>query len=121
MSDRQRHDVIVVGSGSGGSVVANRLSEMEGLRVELKPHGIVVTTICPGWIRTPLAQIVPVPQKQMMEPAFAADRIVDAVHRRRAYYAFPIGMTNQVRLLKWLPSGISDWLTMRAARGYQIS
>jgi NAD(P)-dependent dehydrogenase (short-subunit alcohol dehydrogenase family) len=96
-------------------------SLMEGLRVELKPHGIAVTIVCPGWIRTPLAQIVPVPQNQMMEPAFAADRIVEAVRRRRAYYAFPAGMTSQVRLLKWLPSGMSDWLTMRAARGYQIS
>src|SRR5438874_5579250 len=27
---------------------------LEGLRVELKPFGITVTTICPGWIRTPL-------------------------------------------------------------------
>jgi NAD(P)-dependent dehydrogenase (short-subunit alcohol dehydrogenase family) len=32
---------------------------MEGMRVELKPHGINVTIICPGWIRTPLAGMVP--------------------------------------------------------------
>jgi short-subunit dehydrogenase len=93
---------------------------MEGMRVELKPHGIDVTIICPGWIRTPLAGMVPVPQDQMMDPAFAADRIVNAVRRRRAYYAFPTSMTNQVRLLKWLPTGVSDWLTRRAARKYQI-
>jgi NAD(P)-dependent dehydrogenase (short-subunit alcohol dehydrogenase family) len=93
---------------------------MEGMRVELKPHGIDVTIICPGWIRTPLAGMVPVPQDQMMDAAFAADRIVNAIRRRRAYYAFPTGMANQVRLLKWLPSGVSDWLTRRAARKYQI-
>src|SRR5579885_97065 len=29
---------------------------LDGLRLELKPLGIAVTTICPGWIRTPLTE-----------------------------------------------------------------
>jgi NAD(P)-dependent dehydrogenase (short-subunit alcohol dehydrogenase family) len=96
-------------------------SLMEGLRVELKPHGIAVTTICPGWINTNLSKMVAVPQSQIMDLPYAADRIIAAVRRRLPYYAFPRAMTRKVRLLKWLPCGISDWLTVRAARQYQIT
>ena len=92
---------------------------MEGLRVELKPRGIAVSIVCPGWINTALTKMVFVPREQMMDAPFAALRIVNAIRRRRSYYAFPMGMTGLVRLLKWLPSSISDWLTVRAARAYQ--
>jgi short-subunit dehydrogenase len=95
-------------------------SLMDGLRVELKPHGITVTTICPGWINTALAKIVAVPANQLMELPVAADKIIAAIRRRRSYYAFPAFMVRRVRLLKWLPCGLSDWLTTRAARAYQI-
>jgi NAD(P)-dependent dehydrogenase (short-subunit alcohol dehydrogenase family) len=95
-------------------------SLMEGLRVELKPHGIAVTTICPGWIKTNLSKMVAVPPEQIMELPYAASRIVEAIRRRLPYCAFPRAMTRKVRLLKWLPCGISDWLTVRAGRAYQI-
>src|SRR5438132_4102719 len=95
-------------------------SLMEGLRVELKESGIAVTTICPGWIKTNLSKMVAVPAEQIMELPYAASRIVEAIRRRLPYYAFPRAMTRKVRLLKWLPCGISDWLTVRAGRAYQI-
>src|SRR5262249_24234672 len=39
---------------------------MDSLRVELRPHGIDVTTICPGWIRTPLTDNIDVPHLFLM-------------------------------------------------------
>src|SRR5437660_9005732 len=57
---------------------------MDGLRVELKPHGITVTTICPGWINTALAKIVAVPANQLMELPVAADKIIAAIRQRRS-------------------------------------
>src|SRR5437588_8001122 len=62
-------------------------SLMEGLRVELNPHGIRVTTICPGWINTRLAKMVAVPSNQIIELDYAAERIVEAIRERRPYYA----------------------------------
>jgi NAD(P)-dependent dehydrogenase (short-subunit alcohol dehydrogenase family) len=88
---------------------------MDSLRVELRPRGIPVTTICPCWIRTPLTAGLDIPR--MLEPADAARRIVRAVRRGVAFYAFPPADAWVVRLLRWLPSGVSDWLVARLMRG----
>jgi NAD(P)-dependent dehydrogenase (short-subunit alcohol dehydrogenase family) len=87
---------------------------LEGLRVELKQYGIAVSTICPGWIRTPLTANLDVPHPDMMELSDAARRIVAAIRRRRPFYAFPPTLARRVRLLRWLPASMSDWLTSRA-------
>jgi short-subunit dehydrogenase len=89
---------------------------LESLRVELAPQGIAVTTVCPGWIRTPMTATVKMPMPNLMEVADAARRIVEALRRRRPFIAFPTAAARQVRLLRWLPSGLSDWLVQRAVR-----
>jgi len=87
---------------------------LEGLRVELKPLGITVTTICPGWIRTSLTAAVTLPASGMMELPEAAKRILKAIRQGRSFYAFPPSTTWRARLLQWLPCGLSDGLTRRA-------
>jgi NAD(P)-dependent dehydrogenase (short-subunit alcohol dehydrogenase family) len=86
---------------------------LDALRVELAPVGIAVTTICPGWIRTPLTANINVPHPFLMEPEYAARRIVEALRRRRPFVAFPAASRRRVRLLRWLPAGASDWLVRR--------
>jgi NAD(P)-dependent dehydrogenase (short-subunit alcohol dehydrogenase family) len=86
---------------------------LDALRVELRPHGIWVSTICPGWIRTPLTEQIDVPKPYLLEPADAARRIVAALRRGRPFYAFPRPAVHRVRLLRWLPCGLSDWLIRR--------
>ena len=85
----------------------------DSLRVELTPLGIAVTTICPGWIRTPLTTNIEVPQPYMMEVDYAVGRMVRALRKRQPYIAFPPRAAWQVRLLRWLPCGLSDWLVRR--------
>jgi NAD(P)-dependent dehydrogenase (short-subunit alcohol dehydrogenase family) len=87
---------------------------LEALRVELKPFGITVTTVCPGWVRTPMTANVAIPASDMMELPDAARRILTAIRRGRSFYAFPLSTAWRVRLLRWLPCGLSDWLTLRA-------
>jgi NAD(P)-dependent dehydrogenase (short-subunit alcohol dehydrogenase family) len=86
---------------------------LDSLRLELGPHGIAVTTICPGWIRTPLTANIRVPQPYLLEVDEAARHIVEAVRRRRPFYAFPPPATRRVRLLRWLPCRLSDWALRR--------
>jgi NAD(P)-dependent dehydrogenase (short-subunit alcohol dehydrogenase family) len=87
---------------------------LEGLRAELIPYNIAVTTICPGWIRTPLAAKVELPANMFLELSDAAERILGAIRDRRPFFAFPSWGVRRVRLLKWLPAAWSDWLTLKS-------
>lgn len=85
----------------------------ESLRVELEPLGLHVTIVCPGWIRTPLTTSIAVPQPYMMEVDYAAGRIVESIRRKHHRLVFPFSAAWQVRLLRWLPPRLSDWLIRR--------
>jgi short-subunit dehydrogenase len=86
---------------------------LDALRVELRPCGIAVTTLCPGWVRTPMTEKVPISESDKMEVGVAARRIVAALAARQRFVAFPAWQANRVRLLRWLPSAVGDWLTGR--------
>lgn len=91
-------------------------SLLEGMRVELRPHNVHVTTICPGWIRTPMTAKVTEPMQAIMEVDVAARRILDAIRRKRAFYAFPAATARQVWLLRFLPASISDRIITSSMR-----
>jgi NAD(P)-dependent dehydrogenase (short-subunit alcohol dehydrogenase family) len=87
-------------------------SLMDALRLEL-PKGIACTTICPGWIRTPLTADLPleIPKLDIMEVEDAARRIVHAMERRQPFYPFPWRVAWPVRLGQFLPTRLGDALT----------
>ncbi|HTU89499.1 MAG TPA: SDR family NAD(P)-dependent oxidoreductase [Gemmataceae bacterium] len=91
-------------------------SLLDALRVELRPHGIAVTTICPAWVRTPLTTPLSLPDKELMEVEDAARLILAALHARKPFLAFPAAKAWQARLLRHSPQPISDWLVGRWAR-----
>ena len=86
---------------------------LDALRVELRPLGIAVTTLCPGWIRTPLTAPLDLPSVRMMEVDEAVRPMLRAIRERRPFLAFPPGDAWRVRLLRYLPRAVSDWLTHR--------
>jgi NAD(P)-dependent dehydrogenase (short-subunit alcohol dehydrogenase family) len=93
---------------------------LDALRVELRPLGIAVTTLCPGWVRTPLTDPLGLPPAQAMEVGEAVRRMLHAVAARRPFLAFPAGNVWKVRLLRYLPRPLGDWLAhqrlVRAAK-----
>ena len=93
----------------------------ESLRVELEPLGLHVTIICPGWIRTPLTTSIDVPQPYMMEVEFAVAQMVEAIRRKRRRLVFPPRAAWQVRVLRWLPPGVSDWLVRDRSRNLVLA
>ncbi len=89
---------------------------MDSLRVELKPFGIAATTLCPGWIRTPMTANIDVPNVPMMTVEAAVRRMVEAIRARKTFVAFPGGLVWQARLLRYLPLRAGDWLAAQVLR-----
>jgi NAD(P)-dependent dehydrogenase (short-subunit alcohol dehydrogenase family) len=61
----------------------------EALRGALKPDGIAVSVVCPGFIRTPMTAGNPFPMPFLMEPERAAAIIKRGLERNQARIAFP--------------------------------
>lgn len=85
----------------------------DALRVELKPYNVACTTICPGWIRTPMTDPLNVPERDKTSVEDAGRIILDAIRRRRAFLAFPSRLVWRVRLLRYLPRPMADWIATR--------
>lgn len=82
---------------------------MEGLRIELCTRGIAVTTVCPGFITTPMTAANRFRMPFVMTADRAAERILKALERKPGVYDFPWRMTCVMRLSRWAP----DWLIAR--------
>jgi NAD(P)-dependent dehydrogenase (short-subunit alcohol dehydrogenase family) len=86
---------------------------MDSFRFELKPVGIDVTTICPGWIQTALTKNLEGPHHFIMPVEDAVNQIVWAIEKRVPWHSFPARTARRVRWLRWLPCSLSDWFLRR--------
>jgi short-subunit dehydrogenase len=92
------------------------MTYLESLRPSLRRRGIAVTTVLPGFVRTPLMMNAPVqPPMAMMEPEVAARHILRAIRRRSRVYAFPWSTSLLLSVLRWLPPWLYDWCMARGA------
>jgi NADP-dependent 3-hydroxy acid dehydrogenase YdfG len=79
---------------------------MEGLRIALRSKGVVVTTVCPGFVETPMTPIDSATPFLMSADA-AARRIARFVARRRGGVArFPLPMSLLMSVIVRLPDAI---------------
>jgi NAD(P)-dependent dehydrogenase (short-subunit alcohol dehydrogenase family) len=86
---------------------------LDALAVEVAPFGIRVTTICPGWIRTPLTAPVASSTPGILDLDDALETLLRAIAERRRHVAFPRRSAWVVRLLGWLPPAWSDRIIAR--------
>jgi short-subunit dehydrogenase len=82
---------------------------LAGLRIQLRKRGIHVTTICPGFIETPMIANNHHPMPWKLSAEEAARRIAGALARRKKVYNFPWQTTLLVKAASWLP----DWIISR--------
>jgi short-subunit dehydrogenase len=87
---------------------------MEGLRIQLRRHNIAVTTICPGFVKTPMTEPFEFTMPFVMDADAAARRIVKALCRRRKVFSFPLPTVLLMKLTQWLP----DWVLARGMKSY---
>ncbi|HEX4886170.1 MAG TPA: SDR family oxidoreductase [Casimicrobiaceae bacterium] len=104
------------GSGAYCGSKAAAITYLESLRVELRPSGVDVLTICPGFIATPLTARNPYRMPFLMQPDDAARRIAGAIERRRAFCVVPWSMAIAARLLRALPRPLFDRMLQNRKR-----
>lgn len=75
----------------------------ESLHLDLKQFGINVTTICPGFVDTPLTQANHHPMPFLTPAPKAAEKIFQAIEKKKMIYAFPFFFSVIVRILGILP------------------
>ena len=87
---------------------------MDGLRVQLRSKGIAVTTICPGFVKTPMTEVNEFKMPWLLTAEEAARRIVRALKRKSKVYNFPWQMALFMKFARWAP----DWLVERMMHTY---
>jgi short-subunit dehydrogenase len=87
---------------------------MEGLRIQLRDKGIAVTTICPGFVKTPMTDVNNFKMPWLLQADDAARRIVRALKRKQKVLNFPWQLSLLMKLTAWLP----DWAVARAMHDY---
>lgn len=90
------------------------ITYLESLRIEMAEKQIHVTTIAPGYIRTPMTDINTYPMPFLMPVEKAADAFINAIEAKKNYVVIPWQMGLVARLIKTLPNAVWDFLMRRA-------
>jgi NAD(P)-dependent dehydrogenase (short-subunit alcohol dehydrogenase family) len=102
------------GAGAYCASKAAVISYCESLRLEMKPYGIRVVTIAPGYIETPMTRNNRFPMPFLMPVERFAARAVRAIARGHSYRVLPWQMGLAARVLRALPNALFDALFSRA-------
>jgi len=98
------------GHGAYCASKAAVISYCESLRGELRPTGVKVVTICPGYVDTPLTRRNRYAMPFLLQPADFADRACRAIARGSSYCVIPWQMGVVAAVLRLLPNGLFDRL-----------
>ncbi|HEY0825584.1 MAG TPA: SDR family oxidoreductase [Ramlibacter sp.] len=98
------------GHGAYCSSKAAVISYCESLRGELRPSGVKVVTIVPGYVDTPLTRQNRYGMPFLMQPQDFADAAFRAIAAGRSYRVIPWQMGVVAKLLRALPDPLFDRL-----------
>ena len=98
------------GSGAYSSSKAAINLTLESLRIELKPIGITVTTICPGYIKSPMTYVNKFYMPLLMPIDKGCKLIMKAIEKKKQVFIFPKRLHLMILLINFLPKKISHFL-----------
>ena len=103
----------IPGAEAYGATKAALLNLFESLRGSLGPRGIVVQTVAPGFVRTPMTDRNSFPMPFMVSPEEAARAIADGIARDKAEIVFPLPMMLLMKATRLVP--VRAWTAATAA------
>ncbi len=88
----------------------------DAIRPLLKEQGVTVTTVYPGFVKTPLTDYNKFPMPFLMEADAAANIIKSGIEKKKVTIAFPRIMHFLCWYLSVMPRCISDWILMKSPK-----
>lgn len=107
------------GHGAYCASKAAVIAYCESLRGELRPSGVKVVTICPGYIDTPLTRENRYPMPFLMKADTFADKAFATIHAGHSYRVIPWQMGVVAKLLRLLPNALFDKALAGRARKHR--
>lgn len=95
---------------------AAAIAYLESLRLEMRPCGIKVVTIAPGYVETPMTAVNPYKMPFLLPADQAAARFAAAIERGVSYTVIPWQMGVVAKILRALPNWLYDRLFTSAPR-----
>ena len=92
----------------------------ESLRLRLKPHGIHVSTLCPGFVDTAMNAGLSFWMPGLISTQYAAQIIASSIERRRRVVTFPWQANLIWFILRILPGRVYDFLILYAQANRHI-
>ncbi|MGC8531908.1 MAG: SDR family NAD(P)-dependent oxidoreductase [Acidiphilium sp.] len=105
------------GSISYSTTKAGMIAMAESLKFDLDQHGVAISAICPGFVKTPLTAKNSFPMPFLMEVDAAAQAIMKGLARDQFLIAFPEGLARPLRILRSLPYAAFFPLVARGTKG----
>lgn len=102
------------GAGAYSASKAAAIAYLESLRVEMIPSNIQVTTIAPGYIRTPMTDINQYRMPFLMDVDIAAAKFAHAIRSKRRFVVIPWQMGVVARIMRLIPAWLWDKLAKDA-------
>jgi NAD(P)-dependent dehydrogenase (short-subunit alcohol dehydrogenase family) len=104
------------GAGAYSASKAATITFCEALRVELKAAGVQVTTICPGYIATPMTAGNPYPMPFIIPADKFARRCARAIDAKTGFAVIPWPMAIAGSIFRVIPNFIYDRMMAKAGR-----
>ena len=104
------------GAGAYSASKAAVTAYLESLRIELNEYNLVVTTIAPGYIKTPMTRLNKFPMPFLMTPQVAAKKFIKAINQHKKFIIFPWQMRLVVTMMRLIPAFIWDFIMKNAPR-----
>ena len=104
------------GAGAYSASKAAAISYLESLRVEMAADNIAVTTIAPGYIRTPMTDINTYKMPFLMDANVAALKFANAIKNKRRFVVIPWQMGVLARLMRFIPPFLWDFAMKNAPK-----
>lgn len=102
------------GSGAYSASKSAAITYLESLRSEMQHFGIAVTTVAPGYIRTPMTDINRYAMPFLMDAEVFAKKVMRAIRARRRFVIIPWQMGIVARWMRLIPPWLWDRLTRNA-------